>query len=174
MSEQPAGAEGRPNADPPPIPQGDLALLDTPAAQALLTSTVPARVAYVAADGTPRVYPTHFVWDGRELVMGTYAGAFKIAALRARPAVAITIDTEGFPPTILQMRGRATVEDVDGIVPEYAAALHRYLGAEAAAQALAEEDQPGLRMARIAVRPRWVGLLDFHRRLPAAVGGIQP
>jgi len=28
-------------------------------------------------------------------------------------------------------------------------------------------DQPGTRMARIAVRPTWVGLLDFQRRLPA-------
>ncbi|WP_324650160.1 pyridoxamine 5'-phosphate oxidase family protein [Georgenia sp. H159] len=156
------------------LPQGDLALLATAEGRALLTSRVPARLAYVARDGTPRVVPTHFVWDGREVVMGTYARALRISALRARPDVAITIDTEGFPPTILQIRGRATVRDVDGMVPEYAAAMHRYVGEEVAAWLLAEADQPGLRMVRIAVRPTWVGLLDFHRRLPTAIGGIRP
>ncbi|UNX55629.1 pyridoxamine 5'-phosphate oxidase family protein [Georgenia sp. TF02-10] len=156
------------------LKQGDLGLLGTEQAQALLTSRVPARVAYVAADGTPRVFPTHFVWDGHEVVMGTYAGAFKIAALRARPVVAITIDTEGFPPTVLPLRGPASVTDVDGIVPEYAAAMRRCVGDETADELRAEADEPGLRMARIAVRPTWVGLLDFQRRLPAAVGGIRP
>lgn len=42
-----------------PLPQGDLALLGTAEARKLLTSQVPARLAYVARDGTPRVYPTH-------------------------------------------------------------------------------------------------------------------
>jgi hypothetical protein len=30
----------------------------------------------------------------------------------------------------------------------------------------------GVRMARIAVRPTWVGTLDFQTRLPSHVGGI--
>lgn len=156
------------------LAQGDLALLATPQARALLTSRVPARVAYVAADGTPRVFPTHFVWDGHEVVMGTYAGAYKIAALRARPAVAITIDTEGFPPTVLQLRGEARVTDHDGVVPEYAEAMRRYVGREVADELLAETDVPGVRMARIAVRPTWVGLLDFERRFPAALASGGP
>lgn len=36
------------------LPQGSLGLLDTEVAQRLLSSTIPARLAYVAAHGTPR------------------------------------------------------------------------------------------------------------------------
>lgn len=155
------------------LPQGDVGLLDTDLALTLLTSTIPARVAYTAADGTPRVYTAYFVWNGSELVMGTYAGAFKIRALREQPDVAITIDTDGFPPQALLLRGRAEVIDVDGVVPEYAEAWRRYVGVDVAEQVVADMDQPGLRMARVAVRPRWAGLLDFEGRLPAAMGGVQ-
>jgi hypothetical protein len=38
-----------------PAKQGDLALLNDPVAQELLHSTIPARLAYVWRDGTPRV-----------------------------------------------------------------------------------------------------------------------
>jgi hypothetical protein len=31
---------------------------------------------------------------------------------------------------------------------------------------------PGTRMARIAVRPTWVGVIDFESRLPSALGGV--
>ena len=37
--------------------QGDLALLQLPLAQELLHAAVPARLAYVWSDGTPRVVP---------------------------------------------------------------------------------------------------------------------
>lgn len=50
-----------------PIPQGDLRLLDTDVAQRLLGSTIPARLAYVATDGTPRVVPTWFEWIAERL-----------------------------------------------------------------------------------------------------------
>lgn len=40
--------------------QGDLALLNDPIAQALLQSTIPARLAYSWTDGTPRVVPIWF------------------------------------------------------------------------------------------------------------------
>ncbi|MFG1942138.1 pyridoxamine 5'-phosphate oxidase family protein [Nonomuraea sp. NPDC048826] len=148
------------------LPQGDVGLLEHPTARTLLVSKELARVAYVAADGTPRVYPTLFHWDGEELVMATFAGAAKINALRARPAVAITIDTSATPPEVLLIRGRAEVTDVDGIVPEYALAHHRYAGPEQGAKNVAEADRPGVRMARIAVRPTWVGVLDFRTRFP--------
>ena len=51
------------------IPQGDLKLLDSDMAKRLLNSKIPARLAYTAKDGTPRVIPTWFHWDGSELVM---------------------------------------------------------------------------------------------------------
>jgi Pyridoxamine 5'-phosphate oxidase len=148
------------------LPQGHPDLIASETAQRLLVSRELARLAYTAADGTPRVFPMLFHWTGEEIVFATFAGARKIAALRARPDVAITIDTAAAPPEVLLLRGRAEVTDVDGIVPEYALAQTRYQGEEAGRAAVAEVDQPGVRMARIAVRPTWVGVLDFTTRFP--------
>jgi Pyridoxamine 5'-phosphate oxidase len=162
--------------------QGDLALLDTELAQRLLAAPIPARMAFIALDGTPRVVPSWFHWTGRELVTVTYVAgprigirhpATRVAALRARPDVAVTIDTDTFPPQSLSMRGRAEITEVDGLAPEYAAAARRYLGDEAAAGMLASLDQPGTRQARIVLRPTWVGMLDFDTRLPSAQGGVR-
>ena len=93
-------------ADPTAIPQGSLELLETPVARRLLASALPARVAYTATDGTPRIVPTWFQWANGELVMPTYIqaphipapGARRLAALRARPDVAVAIDTGTEPP----------------------------------------------------------------------------
>ncbi|MET8425368.1 pyridoxamine 5'-phosphate oxidase family protein [Nocardia sp. NPDC004860] len=148
------------------LPQGDIRLLDSDIAQDLLTSTELARVAYAAADGTPRVFPMLFHWTGQEVVLSTFVPARKIEALRARPDVAITIDAAGTPPRALLLRGRAEVTVIDGIVPEYGLALRRYGGEEQAAAQVAAVDVPGVRMARIAVRPTWVGVLDFQARFP--------
>jgi len=162
------------------LPQGDLKLLESDVAKRLLNSTMPARGAYVAMDGTPRVLPTWFHWTGDELVMPTSVSAphvrhaaARLRALRANPHVAITIDTDGFPPEVLLMRGKASVIEVDGVVPEYALAARRYLGEEQATAYLVYVDQPGTKMARIAVRPTWVGVIDFQTRLPSALGGVK-
>ena len=45
-------------------------------------------------------------------------------------------------------------------------------GDEAAGAYLAQVDVPGTRMARIDLRPSWVGVLDFQSRLPSALGGV--
>jgi hypothetical protein len=58
------------------------------------------------------------------------------------------------------------------VAPEYAAAARRYLGEAAAAEMLTGLDQPGTKQARIAVRPTWVGLLDFASRRPSVLGGV--
>jgi hypothetical protein len=159
-----------------PLPQGDLRLLDTPVAQRLLASATPARLGYTAEDGTPRVVPTWFHWTGDELVMPTFyaaphirRSARRIASLRARPVVALSIDTAGQPPEVLLVRGEVTIDDVDGVVPEYAVSARRYLGDDAAAALLAMADDPSTRMARIALWPAWVGVLDFETRLPGPI-----
>lgn len=148
-------------------PQGDLRLLGTEIARRLLASTVPARLAYTALDGTPRVLPMWFHWTGDELVLATHAPSHKVDALAANPAVAVTIDTEASPPEALLLRGHAAVTNVDGMVPEYASAARRYLGEEYAAGLVAQVDRPGTRMARIAVRPTWAGVLDFQTWFPS-------
>jgi hypothetical protein len=162
------------------IEQGDPKLLETDLAERLLASTIPARYAYTALDGTPRMVASWFAWTGQELVLPTFIAAphvshatYRLRALRANPDVAISVDTESFPPEVLSIRGRAEITEVDGIAPEYAEAAHRYLGSEEASEYLAQIDQPGTRMARIAVRPAWVGLLDFQTRMPSALGGTQ-
>jgi hypothetical protein len=139
----------------------------------LLAAAIPARVAFTAEDGTPRIVATWFQWTDGELVMPTFVSAphvrapsRRLAALRARPDVAVSIDTESSPPRALLIRGRAEVIEADGIDPDYAASARQYLGDEAD-DYLAMIDQPGTRMARITVRPTWVGVLDFDGgRLP--------
>jgi hypothetical protein len=160
------------------LEQGDPKLLECDLAKRLLASTIPARYAYTAFDGTPRIVGSWFTWTGEELVLPTFISAphvshaaYRVRTLRANPDVAVTIDTETFPPEVLSIRGKAEIIEADGVVPEYAQASHRYLGTEQATAYLAQIDQPGTRMARIGVRPTWVGLLDFQTRLPSALGG---
>ena len=54
-----------------PTKQGDVALLNDPVAQQLLQSPLPAQFAYNWKDGTPRVVPIGFHWNGQEVVFGT-------------------------------------------------------------------------------------------------------
>lgn len=156
-------------ADVMELPQGDIRLLQSRVATHLLASRELARVAYIARDGTPRVFPMLFHWTGDELVLCTFAGARKITAIRANPSVAVTIDAATTPPTVLLLRGRATVREGDGILPEYRLAHRRYAGQQQGDANVAAVDHPGVRMARIGLRPAWVGLLDFVTRMPGGV-----
>jgi hypothetical protein len=149
--------------------QGDLELLDDPIAQELLRSTIPARLAYTWTDGTPRVVPIWFHWTGEEVVMASPYDAPKVQALQANPAVALTIDSDTWPHKVLLLRGPAQVEIVEGIAAEYAAAARRYFGEEQGAAWTDQVSQMLPRMARFAVRPEWVGILDFQTRFPEAL-----
>jgi general stress protein 26 len=151
------------------LPQGDTRLLQTDLAQRLLQSTLLARLAYIATDATPRVLPMLFHWNGSQLILPTFANSRKLGSLRANPAVAVTIDAMDGPPEVLLLRGRVEITEQDGILPEYRAAHVRYFGPEQGAANVAQADRPGVRMARIALEPSWVGLLDFQQRLPGAM-----
>ena|SRR5579864_1197439 len=149
--------------------QGSLALLNDPVAQELLRSKIPARLAYVWPDGTPRVVPVWFHWNGSEFVIATPPKAPKLKALKLNPKVALTIDDNTFPHNVLMVRGTASLEEVDGIVPEYQLAAHRYFG-EAQGKAWVQQVRQMLtRMVRIRVHPEWVGVLDFQSRFPSAL-----
>ena len=58
-------------------------------ARRLPAAPTPARLAYIGRDGSPRLIPMNFVWTGDELVMGAFAGTYKIADLQAHPDVAV-------------------------------------------------------------------------------------
>ena len=84
-----------------PVKQGDLGLLQHPASKELLESKIPARLAYIWTDGTPRVIPIWFHWNGRELVMATPPKAPKLRALARNPKVSLRIDDSRFPHKVL-------------------------------------------------------------------------
>ncbi len=153
------------------VKQGDLSLLQHPASQELLRSKIPARLAYVAPDGSPRVVPIWFHWNGSEIVMATPPKAPKLKALAKNPRVAITIDDNTFPHKVLLIRGTARMEPVEGIVPEYAQAADRYFDPQLAQAWLGQLRTLVSSMVRIVVTPEWVGLLDFQQRFPSALAG---
>jgi nitroimidazol reductase NimA-like FMN-containing flavoprotein (pyridoxamine 5'-phosphate oxidase superfamily) len=139
--------------------------VDTELASAgeLLDSTSVGHLAYTAKDGTPRVVPVGFYWTGEQFVISTASTAPKVAALSARPDVALAIDADGTPEQAraLSVRGRAEIRIVNGVVEEYLAAARKSMDAEAAAQFEQNCREMYDRMARIAITPRWVRYYDF-------------
>jgi hypothetical protein len=152
--------------DPIQATRGDVALLTHPVAQRLLAATIPARLAYIALDGTPRVIPTLFHWSGVELILSSWPDDPKVAALREHPAVAITIDTAEPPFNVLSLRGAATVTIVSDMASELLPMFTRYFGPEQGAARVAQMGVMSDRFARIAVRPSWVSVLDYETRFP--------
>jgi hypothetical protein len=132
-------------------------------AKELLASTSAAHLAYTALDETPRVVPVGFFWTGAEFVISTAAIAPKVAALAARPDVALGIDAGDTPAgaVSLSVRGRASVEIVDGVVPEYLAAARRTMDTDAAAKFEQNVRRMYDQMARIAITPTWARFYDF-------------
>ena len=152
-----------------PVKQGDLGLLQHPAAKELLASTIPARLAYIATDGTPRVIPIWFHWNGHDFILGTPPKAPKLKALARNPRISLTIDDNVFPHKVLLVRGSARLETVEGIVPEYALAAERYFGPEQGKAWVAQLGQMVSSMVRVTITPDWIGLLDFQTRFPSAL-----
>jgi len=125
----------------------------------LRTATL-VRVAYAGIDGTPRVIPMGFLWTGDAVVVATHPTSPKFAALRARPRVALTIDTPS-PARSLLLRGDAEIEVVDGPVPEYLEAAAKSMeGEELAAFEQSCRETYDV-MARISITPNWARYFDF-------------
>ena len=148
--------------------QGSLDLLSDPVAKELLGSTIPARLAYNWFDGTPRVVPIWFHWDGQEFALGSPERAPKLKAIERSPKVALTIDSTS-PDRVLLVRGTAKVTMTDGVTPEYVASARRYLGAEQGKAWVEQLKTMVPRMGRIGIVPEWVGILDFETRFPSAM-----
>ncbi|MBU2664133.1 pyridoxamine 5'-phosphate oxidase family protein [Actinoplanes bogorensis] len=144
-------------------------ILSKPTSQELLHRDL-TRLAYVATDGTPRSIPIAFTWNGTEIVLCTTRNSPKLPHLRANPMVALTIDTEVHPPKILLLRGRAELDDVDGIPEEYLQMNGTYgMTAEQRVEWEAEVRSLYDGMVRIVITPTWVKLIDFETTLPSAV-----
>jgi hypothetical protein len=149
--------------------QGSLDLLNDPVAQQLLNSAIPARLAYMWKDGTPRLSPVWFHWNGSELVFGGPPNAPKMEALPDGTKVAVTIDTDTMPYKVLTIRGTIRSELFEGVPPEYIDAAKRALGDEGGAAWGETIGQAFPTMARLYVRPEWVGIIDFEQRFPNEV-----
>lgn len=150
--------------------QSDIAeVLNRPLSQKLLARPL-ARLAYVANDGTPRAIPMGYTWNGTEIVMCTAKNAPKLKALRHHPTVALTIDTEAYPPNILLIRGQAELDVVDGIPEEFLTT--NGVSMMTPEQRTAWESEVHSLydgMVRIVVTPTWAKLIDFETTLPSAV-----
>ncbi|MGO9778636.1 MAG: pyridoxamine 5'-phosphate oxidase family protein [Streptosporangiaceae bacterium] len=135
--------------------------LNDAGAQELLHSAGLARLAYSGRDGFPRVIPIGFYWDGEHVIMCTAPISPKVAALAARPQVALTIDAGMATARALLIRGVAATETVGGVPDEYL---------KASAKGIDPAQMPGFeanvrsmykRMSRIAVTPHWARFYDF-------------
>ena len=154
--------------------------LSTAGAQELLGSPSAAHLAYLGRDGTPRVVPVGFFWTGDQVVISSATTSPKVAALSACPDVALSIDAGDTPEQAraLSIRGRASVEIVDGVVAEYLAAARKTMDADAAA----EFEQARARAVRAdgadRDQPALGALLRLRRRpntaFPAGTGRAGP
>jgi hypothetical protein len=148
-----------------------MAVMNDPLAQELLFAPMPARMAYTGHDGFPRVIPIGFWWNGSQLILATHPDSPKVKALRNQPRVALTIDTNTFPPHMLTIRGTVSIEIVDGVPQEYLDASRKLVAPEQWADFEAGVRQSYKQMARISVTPEWAQVYDFVTRAPAAAGG---
>jgi nitroimidazol reductase NimA-like FMN-containing flavoprotein (pyridoxamine 5'-phosphate oxidase superfamily) len=138
-------------------------------AQELLASTSAAHLAYIGSDGNPRVIPVGYFWTGQAFVVASATTSPKVTALSTRPNVALAIDAGDKPEQAraLSIRGRATVETVDGVVKEYLAAARKQMEPQAAAEFERQVTEMYQQQARIAITPEWVRFWDFGAgRLP--------
>ena len=152
-----------------PTLQGSVALLADPVAQSMLQAKTPARFAYNWSDGTPRVVPIGFHWNGAEIVLGTPPDAPKMKALKEG----------GRGRTDHRRRHRAlqgpahTRHGAHGRRRRHRAGICGYVRARhgrCRRRGLAGDPASPLpRMARIFITPTWVGILGFESRFPSAL-----
>ena len=149
------------------------AIVADPVAQKLLHAAIPARLAYTGLDGAPRVIPIGWAWDGSALLMWTVPRSAKVRALRHDPRVAVTIDTNDFPPKVLLVRGTATAEEIEGVPQGYLDAGHKMVDDDAATTSGSRACAASTtRWWRSGSRPTWLKIHDFETRIPSAVAEL--
>ncbi len=143
-----------------------LQVLNDPLAQELLHADLLARLAYIGLDGSPRVIPIGYYWNGEQIVVCTASSAPKVRAISKNPKVALTIDTDADPPHVLLVRGTASMEIVDGVPQEYLEAAKKSMQGQELQAFESQVRATYKQMARIAITPEWAKVLDFETRLP--------
>lgn len=143
-------------------------VMNRPYSRELLTSRIPARLAYIGLDGDPRVVPVGYDWDGTHITIASATSSAKTAAVQTNPRVALSIDSEDFPPRVLLLRGTAQIEVVNGVPDVFLRASKRRIsddqwsGWKAGVHALYDQ------MAVITITPTWAKLIDFETTIPKA------
>jgi hypothetical protein len=143
-------------------------VMNRPYSRELLASRIPARLAYTGLDGDPRVVPVGYDWDGTHVTVASAMGSAKTKALQANPKVALSIDSEDFPPKVLLLRGTAQVEVVDGVPDVFLRGSKRRMSDDQWSGWLAGVRALYDRMAVITITPAWAKLLDFETTIPKA------
>jgi uncharacterized protein YndB with AHSA1/START domain len=139
-----------------------IADLGEPGAVELLDHQPLARLAYAGTDGFPRVIPVGFLWRDGRIIVCTATIAPKVAALSARPNVALAVDNDNAAASkSLSVRGVAAIDVVDGVPPEYLAAVAKGIPADQQAAFEAQVRSVYKQMARISIEPRWARYYDF-------------
>jgi len=145
-----------------------LDFVDDPVVEKLLQGPYLARLAYIGLDDRPRVVPIWYAYLDGEFIMVTGPKADKVAAIEANSAVALTIDSDKPPYSVLLVDGDATVETTEGMAEEYPDIVQRYLAGAAEAY-LSGMRERVREQRRIRVVPRSWRVLDFVKRYPKSL-----
>jgi hypothetical protein len=109
-----------------------------------------AKLASVAADGSPRVAPVWVALDGDDVMFTTGSTTAKAKAIRRDPRVAMCFDDERPPFSNVIVFGTASVsEDLDDIRRWATTVAGRYMGEERADDYGARNGVPGELLVRV-------------------------
>ncbi len=109
-----------------------------------------AKIATVAADGTPRVTPIWVALDGDDVLFTTHETSAKAKALAHNASVALCFDDERPPFSYVIVRGEASMSDDLAELRRWATVLGgRYMGADHADEYGARNGVPGELLVRV-------------------------
>lgn len=134
-----------------------LAPLDAAGRDAFLERDAPALCAAIATvqpDGSPRVVPIWYRWDGERMLVWSGAGRRWVRDLLAEPRVAVSVHEHAAPWPAVVLRGRASVRTgtVAELRDEIEAIVRRYVPADEIAALIAGYDD-GSPHALVTIEP---------------------
>jgi hypothetical protein len=140
-----------------------------PVIKTLLEAPIPMRLGYLGLDGHPRTVPVVYLWNGKAFVFASRTMAYKVRAIAANPRVSFTVDTAGFPPLLMIVRGTASIEIKQGVPQEHVEAARRSVGADNMADWERSSRETTPEMAVITIIPTHIIVADYETRFPPPV-----